>query len=132
MSETEATATRLARKLSQLTAAGGIKWLDAGQLGPWGEGPGQAFKGEVEDGAFAQIAEVPVPRSLIASYYFGVLEGKPVVFEVFAEGLPAEPTPEQRELWRALKDLYLAARDSARGTRQKIERFEQVLERRLA
>jgi len=86
----------------------------------------------VEDGSFAQIAEVPVPRSLITSYYFGVLEGNREVFEVFAEGLPAEPTPEQRELWRTLKDLYLAARDSARGTRQKLEAFEQVLERRLA
>ena len=56
---TEATATRLARKLSQITSSGKIKWLDAGQLGPWGEGPGQAFKAEVEDGSFAQIAEVP-------------------------------------------------------------------------
>jgi hypothetical protein len=128
----EATATRLAGKLSQLTSAGKVKWLDAGQLGPWGEGPGQAFKTEVEDGSFAQIAEVPVPRSLITSYYFGVLEGSREVFEVFAEGLPAEPTAEQRELWRTLKNLYLAAKDSARGTWQIIERFEQGLERRLA
>jgi hypothetical protein len=54
------------------------------------------------------------------------------VFEVFAEGLPADPTTEQRELWRTLKNLYLAAKDSARGTWQIIERFEQDLERRLA
>lgn len=128
----DATAIRLAAKLSQLTSAGKIVWLDAGQLGPWGEGPGQAFKADVEDGSFAQIAEVPVPRSLITSYYFGVLEGNREVFEVFAEGLPAEPTTEQRELWRTLKGLYSTARDNARGTRQKIEKFEQLLERRLA
>jgi hypothetical protein len=128
----DATAIRLAAKLTQLTSAGKIVWLDAGQLGPWGEGPGQAFKADVEDGSFAQIAEVPVPRSLITSYYFGVLEGNREVFEVFAEGLPAEPTTEQRELWRTLKGLYLTARDNAQGTRQKIEKFEQLLERRLA
>jgi hypothetical protein len=129
---TEATATRLAGKLSQLTSTGKIKWLDAGQLGPWGEGPGQAFKAEVEDGSFVQIAEIPVPRSLITSYYFGVLDGSREVFEVFAEGLPAEPTIEQRELWRKLKNLYLAAKDSARETWQILEKFEQGLERRLA
>ena len=66
------------------------------------------------------------------SYYFGVLDGSREVFEVFAEGLPAEPTIEQRELWRKLKNLYLAAKDSARETWQILEKFEQGLERRLA
>lgn len=113
----------------QLTTSGKVTWVDAGQLGAWGEGPGQAFKAEFEDGQFAQIAEVPVPRSVMTSYYFGVLDGSREVFEVFAEGVPAEPTPQQREMWRALKGLYGAARDSARGTRQKVEKFEQLLER---
>ena len=129
---TEETAKRIAGKLSHLTSTGKIIWQDAGQLGPWGEGPGHAFKAEIEEGSFAQIAEVPVPRSLITSYYFGVLEGQREVFEVFAEGLPTDPTTEQRELWRTLKELYLAVRDNARGTRQKVEKFEQLLERRLA
>jgi hypothetical protein len=102
------------------------------------------FKASVEDGTFAQIAEIPVPKSLINSYYFGVAEGKPEIFEVvaqdrtddifgvFAEGYPADPTDEKLKLLRALKDLYLLARDNARGTRQKVEKFEQLLERRLA
>jgi hypothetical protein len=125
----EETAIRLTGKLLQLTSAGKISWLDAGQVGSWGEGPGQAFKAAIEDGSFAQVAEVPIPRSLITSYYFGVLEGNREVFEVFAEGLPVEPTMAQRELWRTLKELYLAARDNARGTRQMVELFEQRLER---
>jgi hypothetical protein len=141
---TEDTAIRLAGKLSQLTAAGKLNWVDAGRLGPWGEWPGQVFKASVEDGTFAQIAEIPVPKSLITSYYFGVAEGKPEIFEVvaqdrtddifgvFAEGYPADPTDEKLKLLRALKDLYLLARDNARGTRQKVEKFEQLLERRLA
>lgn len=141
---TEDTAIRLAEKLLRLTVAGKLAWIDAGQLGPWGEWPGQVFKASVEDGTFAQIAEIPVPKSLITSYYFGVAEGKPEIFEVvtqgrmndifgvFAEGYPADPTEEKLKLLSSLKDLYLAARDNARGTRQKIERFEQVLERRLA
>ncbi|MDE3148814.1 MAG: hypothetical protein KGL37_05030, partial [Acidobacteriota bacterium] len=100
----ESTAIRLAGKLLSLTAAGKLKWSEAGQLGPWGTWPGQVFKAAVEDGTFAQIAEVPVPNSSIVSYYFGVAEGKPDLFEitaqgradeifgVFAEGYPAEPT----------------------------------------
>lgn len=123
------TAIRLAGKLSKLTGSGKLTWVDAGQLGPWGDWPGQVFKASVEDGMFAQIAEVPVPRSLITSYYFGVTEGKPEIFEVFAEGYPVEPTEEQRNLWRNLRDLYLVARDNARGTIQKVEKFEQLLER---
>jgi hypothetical protein len=138
---TEDTAVRLAGKLSQLTAAGKLTWVDAGALGPWGERPGQVFKASVEDGAVAQIAEVPVPNSLITSYYFGVAEGKPGIFEVvaqgrpdeifsvFAEGYPADPSDEKLKLWACLKDLYLAARDNAKGTRQKVEKFEQLLER---
>jgi hypothetical protein len=141
---TDETAIRLAGKLSQLTSAGKLSWMDAGRLGPWGERPGQVFKAIVEDGSFAQIAEIPVPNSMITSYYFGVAEGKPEIYEinvqdrpdeilgVFAEGYPADPTDERLKLLSSLKDLYLAARDSAKGTRQKIERFEQVLERRLA
>jgi hypothetical protein len=126
---TEATAIRLAGKLLDLTSAAKVAWIDSGRLGPWGEGPGQVFKAQVDDGSFAQIAEVPIPRSLMTSYYFGVLEGDREVFEVFAEGVPAEPTPEQRLLWRTLKDLYAAARDSARDTWQKVEKFEQRLEK---
>jgi hypothetical protein len=138
---TEDTAIRLAAKLLQLTTAGKLTWVDAGSLGPWGERPGQVFKASVEDGSFAQIAEVPVPKSLIVSYYFGLAEGKPEIFEVtaqgrpneifgvFAEGYPAEPTNEKLKLLSSLKDLYLAARDSARGTRLKVEKFEQLLER---
>jgi hypothetical protein len=138
---TESTAIRLAAKLSQLTTAGKLVWVDAGRLGPWGEWPGQVFKTSVDGGTFAQVAEIPVPKSTISSYYFGVAEGKPEIFEVtaegpsdeilgvFAEGYPAEPTDEKLRLLSSLKDLYLAARDSARGTRQKVEKFEQLLER---
>jgi len=138
---TEDTAIRLAGKLSQLTAAGKLVWVDAGRLGPWGEWPGQVFKTSVEDGTFVQIAEVPVPKSLITSYYFGVAEGKPEIFEVstqgrpdeifgvFAEGYPADPTDEKLKLLGSVRNLYLAARDSAKGTRQKVEKFEQLLER---
>jgi hypothetical protein len=138
---TEDTAIRLAEKLLQLTATGKLTWKDGGRLGPWGERPGQVFKASVEDGTFAQIAEIPVPNSLIVSYYFGVAEGKPEIFEVssqgtegeilgvVAEGYPANPTDEKLKLHRSLKDLYLAARDNARGTRQKVEKFEQLLER---
>ena len=125
----EETAIRLAKRLADLTLAAKIVWLDAGQLGPWGEGPGHSFKADIEGGPFAQIAEVPIFRSSVNSYYFGLLEGEKEVFEVLAEGVPAEPTPEQRELWRTLKSLYGVARDSARGTRQKVERFEQLLEK---
>lgn len=125
----EETAIRLAKKLAELTLAAKIAWLDAGRLGPWGEGPGQSFKTDIENGAIAQIAEVPIFRSSMNSYYFGLLEGEQEVFEVLAEGVPAEPTPEQRELWRTLKFLYTVARDSARGTRQKVEKFEQLLEK---
>jgi hypothetical protein len=137
----DATAIRLAERLSHLTAAGKLTWIDAGRLGPWGTWPGQVFKASVEGGTFAQIAEVPVLNSLITSYYFGVAEGKPQVFEVnvqdrsseffevFAEGYPSEPTNEKLKLLRSLKDLYLAARENAKGTRQKVEKFEQLLER---
>jgi hypothetical protein len=138
---TESTAIRIAEKLSKLTLSGKLQWTDAGQLGPWGEWPGQVFKASVEDGTFAQIAEIPVPRSVITSYYFGIAEGKPDIFEVqthgrhdeilgvFAEGYPAEPTEEQFQLFRILKNLYLVARDNAKGTKQKVEKFEQLLER---
>jgi len=138
---TEDTAMRLAAKLLRLTVSGKLTWVDAGHLGPWGEWPGQMFKASVDDGTFAQIAEIPVPKSLITSYYFGVAEGKPEIFEVnaedqpdeifsvFAEGYPAEPTDEKLKLLKSLKDLYLAARDNAKGTRQKVEKFEQLLER---
>jgi hypothetical protein len=138
---TEATAIRLAGKLTQLTASGKLQWKDAGSLGPWGERPGQVFKASVGDGTFAQIAEIPLPKSVITSYYFGVAEGKPELFEVnvegrpdeifgvFADGYPADPTDESLQLLSTLKYLYLAARDNARGTRQKVERFEQLLER---
>jgi hypothetical protein len=137
----EQTAIRIADRLRDLTGAGKLKWVDAGQLGPWGTWPGQVFKVAVEDGTFAQIAEVPVPNSSIYSYYLGVAEGKPEIFEVnaqgradeifgfFAEGYPAEPTDEKLKLLQALKELYFTARDNARGTRQKVERFEQLLER---
>jgi hypothetical protein len=125
----EETAIRLSSKLSDLTAAGKIAWRDAGQPKVWGEEYGQSFKTEIEEGSIAQIAEVPIFRSAMNSYYFGLLEGGKEVFEVLAEGVPAEPTPAQRELWRSLKSLYLIARDSARGTQQKVEKFEQLLER---
>jgi hypothetical protein len=138
---TEDTAIRLAGKLAHLTAAGKLTWVDAGRLGPWGDWPGQVFKASVEDGTFAQIAEIPLPRSLITSYYFGVAEGNPEIFEVnvqgrpdeifgvFAEGYPADPTDEKLKLLSSLKVLYAAARESAKGTREKVEKFEQLLER---
>ena len=138
---TQATAIRLAGKLTHLTAAGKLQWNDAGSLGPWGERPGQVFKASVGDGTFAQIAKIPLPNSLITSYYFGVAEGKPELFEVnvqgrsdeilgvFAEGYPADPTDETLKLLSSLKDLYTAARDNAKGARQKVEKFEQLLER---
>ena len=138
---TEETAIRLAGKLSQLTVDGKLQWRDAGSLGPWGERPGRVFKASVDDGTFAQIAEIPLPKSPITSYYFGVAEGKPELFEVnaqdrpdeifgvFAEGYPADPTDEKLKVLSTLKDLYAAARDSARDTRQKVEKFEQLLER---
>ncbi len=135
----ESAAIRLAGKLLQLTEAGKIRWVDAGRLGPWGTWPGQVFKSPVEDASFAQIAEVPVPNSSIASYYFGVAEGEPEISELaaggkeilkaFAEGFPAEPSEENRQLLDTLKRLYTAARDNAWGARQKVERFEQLLER---
>ena len=123
------TAIRLAGKLSQLTSEGKLTWVDAGYLGPWGKWPGQIFKAAVEDGMFTQIAEVPLPKSSISSYYFGVAEGEPEIFEVFAEGYPAEPTDEKLKLLDSLKSLYAVARDNARGTRQKVEKFEKLLER---
>lgn len=125
----EETAIRLSSKLSDLTASGKVTWVDAGQLGAWGDGPGQAFKTEIEEGAIAQVAEIPIFRSSMTSYYFGLLEGNREVFEVLAEGVPIDPTVAQREMWRSLKSLYLLARDSARGTKQKVEKFEQLLER---
>jgi hypothetical protein len=137
----EETAIRLAGKLAQLTSVGKLHWKDAGSLGPWGERPGQVFKASVDDGTFAQIAEIPLPKSLITSYYFGVAEGNPELFEVcvqgrpdeilgvFAEGYPADPTEEKLKLLSTLKDLFAAARDSAKGNRQKVEKFEQLLER---
>jgi hypothetical protein len=144
---TEETAIRLAGKLSQLTETGKLTWTDAGALGPWGERPGQVFKASVESetgvGTIAQIAEIPF-QGLSNSYYFGLAEGNPGIFEViaqetpdelfrvFAEGYPADPTDEKLKLLNALKYLYLAAHESARDTRQKVEKFEQVLERRLA
>src|SRR5271169_298719 len=104
---TDETAVRLAGKLSQLTSAGKLSWVDAGRLGPWGERPGQVFKASVDDGTSAQIAEIPIPNSMITSYYFGVAEGKPEIFEVnaqdqilgvFAEGYPADPSDEKLRL----------------------------------
>lgn len=123
------TAIRLAGKLSRLTSSGKIRWVDAGALGPWGDWPGQVFKASFEDGVIVQIAEVPVPRSTIRSYYFGLAEGKPEIFEVFAEGYPIEPTDERLKLLASLRELYALALDSARGTWQKVERFEHLLER---
>jgi hypothetical protein len=141
MTNKEQTAIRIAERLRNLTVMGKLKWLDGGQLGPWGTWPGQVFKAGVEDGTFAQIAEVPVPNSPITSYYLGVAEGKPEIFEInaegradeilgiFAEGYPADPSDEKLRLLLALKELYLTARDNARGTWQKVERFEQLLEK---
>jgi hypothetical protein len=134
------TAIRLAGKLLNLTLAGKLAWADAGSIGPWGELPGQAFQASVEGDTVAQIAEIPLPNSLITSYYFGLSEpafeqvmtaGSKVgeVFGVFAEGYPAEPTDEKLKLRDSLKELYVAARDSARRTWQKVEKFEQLLER---
>jgi len=51
------------------------------------------------------------------------------ILGVFAEGYPADPTDETLKLLSSLKDLYTAARDNAKGTRQKVEKFEQLLER---
>lgn len=141
MTDNEGTAIRLAEKLANLTSAGKLTWTDAGKLGPWGNWPGQVFKASVEARTFAQIAEVPLPNSAINSYYFGVAEGKPEIFEInihdspkeifgiFAEGFPAAPSEEKLHLYNSLRSLYLAARDSAFGTRKKVERFEEVLER---
>lgn len=137
----ETTAIRLAGKLTQLTADGKLQWRDAGSMGPWGERPGQVCKASVDDGTFAQIAEIPLPKPPITSYYFGVAEGKPDLLEVsvqgrpdeilgvFAEGYPADPTDEKLKLLSSLKDLYLAVRENAKRTRQKVEKFEQLLER---
>jgi hypothetical protein len=128
----EATATRLAGKLLRLTSEGKIIWEDAGLLGPWGEGSGRVFKASVEE-MFAQIAEVPLQNSQtvppIISYYFGLAEGTKEIFEVFAEGYPAEPTSEKRVLWYALKELYVEARNHSRATEATIERIEHLLER---
>ena len=135
----EDSAIRLAGKLAQLTTSGKLHWKDAGSQGPWGERPGHVFKAAVGDGSFAQVAEIPVPKSLITSYYFGVVEGKPEMFVAnaqgdeifgwFAEGYPADPSDEKLKLLGSLKELYVAARDNAKGTRQKVEKFEQLLER---
>jgi hypothetical protein len=141
MTDKELTAIRIAERLRNLTALGKLKWQDGGQLGPWGTWPGRVLKARVEDGAFAQIAEIPVPNSSITSYYLGIAEGGPEVFEVsaegradeilgvFAEGYPVDPSDEKTKLLLALKELYLAARENVRGTWQKVERFEQVLEK---
>jgi hypothetical protein len=146
----EGMAVRLAGKLLQPTVAGKLTWEEGGQLGPWGERPGQIFKAKVFDGTTVQIAEIPVQKSSIVSYYFGVAEGeffkevsvqdrqdgilevfaKPnEIFGVFAEGYPADPTDEKLKLLSTLKDLFMAARDNVRGTWQKVEKFEQLLER---
>lgn len=137
----EETAMRLAGRLSDLTLEGKLTWVNGGRVGPWGTWPGQVFKASVDDGTFAQIAEIPVPNSSITSYYFGVAEGGPEIFElnvqdrsneivgIFAEGYPAEPTKERLKLLEILRDLYAVARDNAKGTRQKVERLEQRLER---
>jgi hypothetical protein len=149
MSRTD-TAIRLAGKLLQLTVAGKLTWADAGTIGLPGERPCQVFKVQMADGMFARIAEVPVPRSLIVSYYFGIADGErdfgePIylgqdgileafagaheIFGIFAEGYPADPTDEKLKLLSTLKDLYIAAKDNAKGTWQKVEKFEQLLER---
>ncbi|MGD0735577.1 MAG: hypothetical protein ABR976_10540 [Terracidiphilus sp.] len=138
---TEATAIRLAGKLTQLTARGKLEWKDAGSLGPLSERRALVFKASVGEGAFAQIAEIPPPKSMTASYYFGVAQGKPELFEVnaqsrpdeifgvFAEGHSVDPTDERIKLLSSLKSLYSVARDNAKGTRQKVEKFEKILER---
>lgn len=141
MSIDEETAIRLSGKLASLTAAGKLKWLDAGSVGPWGRWPGQVFKAAVDHRTFAQIAEVPVPDSSIVSYYFGVADAKhgvtdvnvegnsKEIFGVFAEGYPADPTERKMKLLHSLKQLYVVARDSVCGTSQRVEQFEQLLER---
>jgi len=41
---TQATAIRLAGKLTHLTAAGKLQWNDAGSLGPWVSGQGRYLR----------------------------------------------------------------------------------------
>jgi hypothetical protein len=111
---TEEKAIQLAERMSKLTAAGKLKWRDAGQLGPWGEQPGRVFKALGEDGTFAQIAEIPDPKSSAVSYYFGVADGSPEIFGLFAEENRADSTDTKLKLLGSLKELYVAARDDAR------------------
>jgi hypothetical protein len=124
----DGTATRLARKLADLTKLDKLAWKEADFVYP-GAAVDLSFETSVEDGTTVLIGETAVKRTSILSYVFWIHENAETVFEVFAEGIPAEPTEEQREMWRTLKDLYCAARDSARGTKRKVERFEQLLQK---
>jgi hypothetical protein len=145
----EDTASRIAGKLLQLTLAGKLTWADEGNLGLPGEKPCQVFKVEVAGGMFARIAEIPAPKSSVVSYCFGIADGENFgkvaylgqdgilasfagpheIFGIFAEGYPADPTDERLKLLNTLKDLYIAAKDNAKGTWRKVEEFEQLLER---
>lgn len=125
---TEATATRLATKLTDLTRSGKLEWKVAGYLPPLAQNLEVTFESQIND-KVVLIGEAAIYRSSINSYGFSLLENAEAVFDVFAEGVPAEPTDEQRQMWHALKDLFYAARDSARGTKQKVEQFEQLLEK---
>lgn len=125
----EVTAARLATKLSTLTLSDKIEWKEALYIIPQGVNFEMAFEARVNGGTMVVVGEAQVPRSSLNSYGFVLIENGKEVFDVFAEGVPAEPTDEQRQMWHALKDLFYAARDSARGTKQKVEQFEQLLEK---
>lgn len=125
----EGTAIRLASKLTALTAEGKLSWRPTGYIVSRHAELDTVFETAVDKDTVVLVGEGSIPRSTLSSYAFVLMEDVQEVFDVFAEGIPAEPTEEQREMWRALKELFYMARDSARGTKQKVERLEQLLQR---
>jgi hypothetical protein len=124
---TESTAIRLAEKLKQLTVDGKISWRFRA-LTRDGMEPADAYIAEMPDNEAALIAERRISAG-IASYSLFISSEGETFFEAFAEGYPAEPTDEKLRMLRELRELFGAARENAKGTWQKVEKFEQLLER---
>ena len=125
---TEPTAIRLAEKLRQLTVDGKISWKFK-ELRPENRKPRDAYIAELsEESTSALIAETKVAPG-VASYSLFLASNGETFFEVFAEGYPADPSEEKFKMHAEFQALFNAARDNARQTAQKVEEFEQLLQR---
>jgi hypothetical protein len=125
---TESTAMSLAEKLKKLTLEGKISWKFE-ELRLEDRKPADAYTSILLDNETSSIiAEWRIDIG-IASYSLYMASKGETFFEAFAEGYPADPTDEKLNLHKTLKELFAAARDKARGTREKLEQVEQLLER---